>query len=37
MSLSAEFEGKANFLVVYLEEAHPTDGWMYGAVSLSSA
>lgn len=21
-----------DFVVVYLEEAHPTDGWMYGAV-----
>mmetsp|Transcript_64820 Transcript_64820/g.130350 ORF Transcript_64820/g.130350 Transcript_64820/m.130350 type:complete len:138 (-) Transcript_64820:63-476(-) len=33
MSLCAEFRGKAEFLVVYLEEAHPTDGWMFGGVS----
>ena len=32
MSLCAEFEGRAAFAVVYLEEAHPTDGWMYPAV-----
>ena len=32
MSLCAEFEGRAAFAVVYLEEAHPTDGRMYPAV-----
>ena len=28
--LAEEFQGRARFAVVYLEEAHPTDGWMYG-------
>ena len=30
--MCAEFEGRATFVVVYLEEAHPTDGWMFEAV-----
>ena len=32
VDLCSEFDGKARFAVVYLEEAHPTDGWMYPAV-----
>ena len=27
-----EYHGRADFAVLYLEEAHPTDGWMYPAV-----
>lgn len=30
--LCADYKGRVDFMVVYLEEAHPTDGWMYGAV-----
>jgi len=33
VDFAARYTGKANFVVVYLEEAHPTDGWMYPAVS----
>ena len=29
---SHEWREDVHFAVVYLEEAHPTDGWMYGAV-----
>lgn len=33
MELARRHPGaEVNFAVVYLEEAHPTDGWMYGAV-----
>ena len=32
-ALASDFAGRARFAVVYLEEAHPTDGWMYGAVT----
>jgi|AntAceMinimDraft_5_1070358.scaffolds.fasta_scaffold50090_1 thyroxine 5-deiodinase len=31
-SMVGDYAGRANFAVVYLEEAHPTDGWLYGAV-----
>jgi len=30
--MQREFGGAADFATVYLEEAHPTDGWMYGQV-----
>mmetsp|Transcript_30797 Transcript_30797/g.60086 ORF Transcript_30797/g.60086 Transcript_30797/m.60086 type:complete len:121 (+) Transcript_30797:403-765(+) len=30
--MQREFEKVADFAVVYIEEAHPTDGWMYPAV-----
>jgi len=26
--MAGDYEGRANFAVVYLEEAHPADGWM---------
>jgi thyroxine 5-deiodinase len=26
------YAGRVDSAVVYLEEAHPTDGWMYGGV-----
>jgi len=35
--LAKRMESVANFAVVYLEEAHPTDGWMYDAVDLKVA
>lgn len=27
-----EFAGRVDFVVVYLEEAHPTNGWLYPSV-----
>ena len=30
--MCVEFEGRATFVLVYLEEAHPIDGWMFDAV-----
>ena len=27
-----EYKDRADFAIIYLEEAHPTDGWMYPAV-----
>jgi hypothetical protein len=32
MALDPAFVDKADFVLVYLEEAHPTDGWMYASV-----
>lgn len=32
-SMVGDYAGRANFAVVYLEEAHPTDGWLFGAVA----
>lgn len=26
--MAGDYEGRAHFAVVYMEEAHPTDGWM---------
>lgn len=31
--MQREYAGVADFAIVYLEEAHPTDGWMYGQVT----
>ena len=28
-----EYQGRATFALIYLEEAHPTDGWMMDMVS----
>lgn len=33
MKLASEYRDRVDFLVVYLEEAHPTDGWMFGMVT----
>lgn len=33
VAFAAKYKDHAAFVVVYLEEAHPTDGWMYPAVS----
>ena len=33
MELQREYAGRAEFAICYLEEAHPTDGWMYEAVT----
>ena len=33
LELRREFSDKADFAFVYLEEAHPTDGWMYESVT----
>jgi len=33
VEFATKYKDSAAFLVVYLEEAHPTDGWMYPAVS----
>jgi hypothetical protein len=30
--MQREFAAVADFALIYVEEAHPTDGWMYGAV-----
>jgi len=30
--MQREYAGAADFAIIYLEEAHPTDGWMYGQV-----
>jgi hypothetical protein len=30
--MQREYADVADFAIVYLEEAHPTDGWMYGLV-----
>ncbi len=35
LRLAAEFEGRAFFAVVYLEEAHPSDGWTVPAATHS--
>lgn len=32
LEMQREFAEMADFAVVYLEEAHPTDGWLYGQV-----
>jgi thyroxine 5-deiodinase len=37
VDLAKRFERHADFAVVYLEEAHPTDGWMYDSVELKVA
>jgi hypothetical protein len=29
--LAAKYEGKVEFLLVYIREAHPTDGWQVAA------
>jgi thyroxine 5-deiodinase len=36
-ALCRDFQERASFVIVYLEEAHPTDGWMYGSVKHSIA
>ena len=33
MDLQREYAGRADFAFVYLEEAHPTDGWLYESVT----
>jgi hypothetical protein len=35
--LAADFAGRAHFAVVYVEEAHPTDGWVvpHGAFAFA--
>lgn len=33
MRLCKEYKDQADFIIIYLEEAHPTDGWMYPAVT----
>jgi len=30
--MQREYADVADFAIIYLEEAHPTDGWMYGQV-----
>lgn len=32
MALDPALSSKADFAVIYIEEAHPTDGWMYDSV-----
>jgi hypothetical protein len=32
LEMQREYAGVADFAIVYLEEAHPTDGWMYPRV-----
>ena len=33
LQLQREYSDVADFALVYLEEAHPTDGWMYESVT----
>lgn len=33
MALHRELSHSVDFALVYLEEAHPTDGWLYGSVT----
>jgi len=32
VGLQQEYEGAVDFAIIYLEEAHPTDGWWFGQV-----
>lgn len=31
--MTEEYAGRAKFVTVYIEEAHPIEGWMYGSVT----
>jgi len=31
-SLSAEYEGRADFLIIYIKEAHAQDGWTFKSI-----
>jgi len=35
--MQREYAGVADFVIIYLEEAHPIDGWMYGQVKHLTA
>lgn len=32
--LTEEYAGLADFAVIYVEEAHPTDGWKFQVMNL---